>query len=82
MGVCTSNQLTALSVQPTGTPSLAKHLKPRLVVNSKRQTVPLLGPIACSPLATRRAQMQIGLVSPRKEEETRIGAVGSSGEAE
>lgn len=48
-----------------------------LVVNSKRETVPVLGPIAASPLALRRAKwlktLTTELASPSKAEELSPG---------
>lgn len=76
MGVCTSKRLTAMSVQPTTvTTSFAKHHpEPCLVVDSKRQTVPILGPIAASPLAVRRAKLMkkegSDVASPTRVDET------------
>lgn len=66
-----------MSVQPTTiTTSFAKHKEPCLVVHSKRQAVPILGPILASPLAVRRAKMKregsdvTGVASPSRVEET------------
>lgn len=86
MGVCTSKHLTALSVQPTGTASLARPTETCLVVNSKRQTVPVLGPILASPLAARRAKLMKRLAgevsSPSRVEETQSPALVSHNEEE
>ena len=84
MGVCTSKHVTALSVQPTGTASLARPTETCLVVNSKRHKVPTLGPIVASPLAARRAKLMQRLVreapSPSRVEDTQSPALQSSKE--
>lgn len=76
MGVCFPNRVTAMSVQPsTVTTSFIKpKSEPSLVVNSKRQTVPVLGPIAAHPLAVRRAKLMkkegSDLASPTRVDES------------
>jgi len=78
MGICTCKHLSVSSSDP--------RLESCLIVNSKRETVPVLGPIAASPLAVRRAKLiktqATDVASPSREEETLGFGQGSRVEAE